>query len=289
MTTEQAAGHPPGRRRGAPAALLTACHPAPALLVTAVCVALAASWGRSAEQVAVIGSAALAGQLSVGWCNDRVDVVRDRAAGRRDKPLAAGRLRPGTVSAAAVAALAACVPLSLAAGRAAGTAHLAAVACAWAYNLWLKRTVWSALPYAVAFALLPAFVSLGLPGRPWPPVWVWAAGALLGVGAHAANVLPDIRADLAAGVRGLPQRLGPRRSRALTAAALLAASAALLIGPPGPLGPAGWAALALTGALSVAAGALPGAEGAGRTPFLAALAVAAVDVALLVLRGSPLR
>jgi 4-hydroxybenzoate polyprenyltransferase len=117
---------------------------------------------------------------------------------------------------------------------------------------------------------------------------VLAAGALLGVGAHAANVLPDVDADLAAGVRGLPQRLGVRGARAVAACALLAASALLLAGPPGALGPVGWGALALTGALSVAAVAVPRADSAHRTPFLAALAVAAVDVVLLVARGSRL-
>ncbi len=288
MPTDQAAPPAADRLPRLPAALLMACHPAPALLVTAVATALAVSSGRTAHGVLAVGLGTLTGQLSVGWSNDRVDLARDTAAGRRDKPLVGGGVRPGAVTAAALLALAACVPLSLAAGAAAGAAHLVGVGSAWAYNLWLKRTAWSPLPYAVAFGLLPAFVSLGLPGHPWPPAWALAAGALLGVGAHAANVLPDIDADLAAGVRGLPQRLGARRSRFVTAGALLAASAALLAGPPGPLGAAGWAALALTAALSVAAGTVPRADGAARTPFLAALAVAAVDVTLLVLRGSRL-
>ncbi|KIF06238.1 membrane protein, partial [Streptomyces sp. RSD-27] len=74
------------------------------------------------------------GQLSVGWCNDRVDLRRDRAAGRRDKPLATGGVPAGAVTAAALTALALCVPLSLAAGPAAGAAHLVGVAAAWAYN-----------------------------------------------------------------------------------------------------------------------------------------------------------
>ena len=285
-TAAPAATVPTGPRTGA-AALLMACHPAPALLVTAVAAALALSCGRGAGGSTLVALAVLAGQLSVGWSNDRVDLERDRAAGRGDKPLAGGAVRPGTVTAGALTALAVCVPLSLACGAAAGAAHLAGVVSAWGYNLGLKRTPLSWVPYALAFGLLPAFVSLGLPGHPWPPAWALAAGAALGVGAHAANVLPDIDADLAAGVRGLPQRLGERWSRLLTAGALLTASGALLIGPPGPLGAAGLGALALTGVLSVAA-ALPAAGGMRRTPFLATLGVAAVDVALLVLRGSRL-
>ena len=39
---------------------------------------------------ALVVAAVLAGQLSVGWSNDLVDVGRDRRAGRTDKPLATG-------------------------------------------------------------------------------------------------------------------------------------------------------------------------------------------------------
>ena len=288
MSSDRAVLVPAGAPHRRAPALLLAAHPAPALLVTAVAVALSVSWGRSAAGCAVAGAAVLAGQLSVGWCNDRVDLARDREAGRRDKPLTRGELTPRAVSVAAVAALLTCVPLSLAAGRAAGAVHLAGVAAGWAYDLRLKRTVLSWLPYALAFGLLPAFVSLGLPGGPWPPGWATAAGALLGVGAHTANVLPDIGDDLAAGVRGLPQRMGARRARAVTGCSLGAASAVLVLGPSGTPGPAGWAALGGTVALSAAAAALPGTDGR-RLPFLAVLAVAAADVLLLVARGSGAR
>jgi 4-hydroxybenzoate polyprenyltransferase len=263
--------------------LLGACHPAPAVSVSVLITVLAVASGRDTVGCLLVGAAVLTGQLSVGWSNDRVDLARDRRAGRGDKPLARGDVRPGTVSAAAVCALAACVPLSLASGVLAGTAHVAGVAAAWAYNLGLKRTVLSWLPYALGFGLLPAFVTLGLPGHPWPAAWVLTAGALIGVGAHATNVLPDIGDDLAAGVRGLPQRLGRRGARSLAACALLGASAALILGPPGAPGAVGWSAFGATGALSVAAVTLPAT--ATRLPFLATIGVAAVDVGLLVVHG----
>lgn len=258
-------------------------------MVTALVAALAAVSGASAAHCVLLGAAVLSGQLSVGWCNDAVDAPRDTAAARRDKPLAAGAAGRGAIAAAAGCALAACVPLSLAVGRLAGAAHLAGVAAAWAYNLGVKRTAASWLPYALAFGLLPAFVTLGLPGHPWPPAWALAAGALLGVGAHVTNVLPDIDADLAAGVRGLPQRLGRRRCRVLGPLPLLAASAVLVFGPPGPAGPAGWAALALTGTLAAATTATPaGPAEASRLPFLTTLVLAVTAVALLVLHGGSL-
>lgn len=181
-----------------------------------------------------------------------------------------------------------CVPLSLANGILAGTAHLIGVAAAWAYNLGVKATPFSWLPYALAFGLLPAFVTLGLPGHPWPPGWLTAAGALLGVGAHFTNVLPDIDTDLAAGIRGLPQRLGRHRSRSAAALSLLAASVVLVLGPPGAPGATGWAGLTATGALALATALPLGTDPRSRLPFLTTLGLAAVDVALLLLRGSSL-
>ena len=110
-----------------------------------------------------------------------------------------------------------------------------AVSGGWAYNLGLKRTWASPVPYAVSFALLTCFVTLGLDGSPWPPPWAVAAGALLGVGAHFLNVVPDVDDDLADGVRGLPQRIGARAS-AVTGAVLMAAAAALAVTRPGRAG-----------------------------------------------------
>ncbi|NEC43674.1 UbiA family prenyltransferase, partial [Streptomyces sp. SID8016] len=145
--------------------------------------------------------------LSVGWCNDAYDARRDARAGRRGKPASDGTVRTGAVWAAAGIALALCVPLSLACGGLAGAVHLAAVAVAWLYNLRLKATALSWLPYMSGFGLLPAAVTLTLPGQPWPRWWTVAAGALLGLAAHLADTLPDIAADRAAGVTGLPHRL----------------------------------------------------------------------------------
>ncbi|MET9958435.1 UbiA family prenyltransferase [Streptomyces sp. NPDC006326] len=274
---------PAGARPAAAVALLKACHPLPTAAVTLFTAALAAAVGRDLPGAVFTVAAVAAGQLSVGWCNDRVDLRRDVATGRRDKPLVAGAVRPGVVTAAALTALLLCVPLSLAAGVPAGCAHLCGVAAAWAYNLRLKSTAWSWFPYALAFGLLPAFVTLGLPGTPWPPAWLTAAAALLGAGAHVANVLPDFDDDLATGVAGLPHRLGPRRAAAVGGLLVLGSTAALVLGPPGRVGPYGWALLALT-----AAGVLGTSGRRGRVPFLAVLAVAAADVTLLLVRGAGL-
>ncbi|MFE5107329.1 UbiA family prenyltransferase [Streptomyces sp. NPDC056663] len=283
----EAAARAGGLGRGALALLLSA-HPAPALAVTALITALGVAAGRDAFGSCLVALAVLTGQLSVGWSNDRIDLARDTAAHRRDKPLVAGAVQMRSVSVAACAALVLCAPLSLANGAAAGGAHLIGVAAAWSYNLGVKRTRWSWLPYALAFGLLPAFLTLALPGHPWPAAWVVAAGALLGVGAHFTNVLPDIDTDLAAGVRGLPHRLGRRRSRTAAALALLAASAVLVLGPPGPPDAMGWSGLAVTGALAVVLCLPLDTSPDSRLPFLATLGLAGADIALLVARGTSL-
>ncbi|MEU4833443.1 UbiA family prenyltransferase [Streptosporangium sp. NPDC023615] len=286
MTTSRSSNPGPEPALRAVPGLLLACHPAPTVAVTVLVTALAVASGRDAAGCALVAAAVLTGQLSVGWCNDAVDAARDAAAGRTDKPVAGGAVSGRAVWAAAFTALALCVPLSLASGPAAGAVHLVGVAAAWAYDLGLKATVLSWLPYAVGFGSLPAFVTLGLPGHPWPAWWVVLAAALLGCGAHLANVLPDIPADLAGGVRGWPQRLGAGRVRALIPLPLLAATAVLVLGPGRPPGAGEWAALAAAAVLAAGGPALGRAS--PRVPFAAAIAVAAVDVVLLLARGTAL-
>ena len=267
--------------------LVRACHPEPTAAVTAVAAALAASVGRGRAGTLAVTAAVLAGQLSIGWMNDYLDRDRDVRSGRPDKPVVAGRLAPATLRGATMAAALAVVPLSLLSGPAAGGLHLAAVASAWAYNLRLKATALSVLPYVISFGLLPAFVTAGLPGRPVVG-WLVAAGALLGAGAHFANVLPDIEDDLATGVRGLPHRIGPAGSRVAAAVLLAAASVVLAVAPPGPPGGLGAGAVAVAVVCGVGAPVL-GRRPGSRAAFLGVLVVAAVDVALLVASGASVR
>jgi 4-hydroxybenzoate polyprenyltransferase len=259
-----------------PAALLGAAHPGPALAVTVLAALLAIAMDLPASRVVLVTAAVLCGQLSIGWSNDLVDLRRDRAVGRTDKPLAVGTVSPRAVAVACGVAVALCVPLSLACGVVAGLVHLVCVACGWAYNVGLKATVWSWAPYAAAFGLLPVYVWLaGDPGG-GPPLWIPAAAACLGVGAHLLNVLPDIDDDRATGVLGLPHRLGARRLPAAAVAVLATGSVLVLLGAAVPT----WAAVA--GLVVVAGLGLVVLRGTGRTPFVAAVGIALLDAVLLV-------
>jgi 4-hydroxybenzoate polyprenyltransferase len=207
-----------------------ATHAGPTAAVVAFTVALALAVGLGWRTL-LVAAAVLAGQLSIGWCNDLVDAGRDRRASRREKPLLRGVVSERGLLAGSVAAAALTVPLSLLAGVLAGVAHLVGVACGWAYDLGLKRTPASPLPYFVAFALVPtSFVVLALPGPVWPRPAVVVASGLLGVSAHFTNAVKDLEADAATGVRGLPQRIGPRWSGAVSGTLLLTGSVLLLAG-----------------------------------------------------------
>ena len=255
--------------------------------MTAVSGALAASSGRDLRGVVAVAAAVLAGQLSVGWCNDYVDHDRDRHSNRQGKPVAAGEISARTVGVAAVTALLLCVPLSLLSGLLPGLLHIVAVLSAWAYDIRLKSTAQSVVPYVVSFGLLPAFIVLGQPGADGVPAWLVAGAALLGAGAHFANVLPDLDDDLRTGVRGLPHRLGARVSRILAALLLLAASVVLAVGPPGPPGWGGFAA-PLIAAAALIIGFTLETRTSSRAMFRAVLVVALLDVALLLMYGPTL-
>src|SRR5674476_1428464 len=130
--------------------------------------------------------------------------------------------RAGCAGIAAVAALILTLTLSGALGWPGGGAALVIVLCGWLYNLGLKATALSWLPYAIAFGMLPAAATLSASQPRWPATWALTAGALLGVAAHLANVLPDLGEDAATGIRGLPHRLGAKTTALAGAGILLA-------------------------------------------------------------------
>jgi 4-hydroxybenzoate polyprenyltransferase len=275
--------------RSRPWALLKASHPEPGAAVTCALTLLAVGVGHRGWSLAGVAAAVGATQLSVGWVNDWLDADRDLRTGRTDKPIASGAVRRRTVGVAGLLASLAIPLLGLPFGPAAAACITVIGVFALLYDWPLKFTAFSVLPYLVAFGLLPAFVVLALPGDRLPPAWLVAAGALLGGGAHFANVLPDLADDEATGVRGLPHRIGARGSRVAAAALLLAATVVLVLGPPGP--PSWWGVAAVVTAavvLPVGSYAASTALRRGARPvamFRSVLVVALLDVLLLIVSG----
>jgi len=270
-------------------ALVRSTHPGPGAAVTVVAVLLGVAVGLEPWRVAVLGVAILFDQVSVGLSNDWIDAERDRAVGRSDKPVALGQIGARTVRNIALASAVVSVLLTLPLGVPATVVHLVTLVSAWAYNAGLKNSPLSVLPYAVSFGLLPAIASLARPVPVLPAWWVYAAGALLGVAAHFANVLPDLDDDRRTGIRGLPHRLGLRASILITWVALLLGAVAVTVGVSE--GPAGIPVFALVGLLVSLVISILGTvaalrRGVGRWLFRLVILAALVDVAMLVLAGT---
>ncbi|MEO6533206.1 MAG: UbiA family prenyltransferase [Pseudolysinimonas sp.] len=277
------------RASGRVAALLRSTHPGPGLAVTVVAVLLGVAVGLEPWRVVVLGAALLFDQASVGLSNDWIDAERDRAVGRTDKPVALGQIGVGTVRAAACITAAAAILLTLPLGLVATAVHAVSLASAWSYNALLKNSPLSLLPYVVSFGLLPSIASLARPLPVLPAWWVFAAGALLGIAAHFANVLPDLDDDRRTGIRGLPHRLGLRPSIVITWVALLLGAVAVAVGVAD--GHGGIPIFAIVGLLislliAVTGLVLAMRRGVGRWLFRLVIVAALVDVAMLVLAGT---
>lgn len=205
---------------------ILASHAGPTAVVTVVSYLLASSLLPIFSSIG-IAVTVFSGQLIVGWSNDLVDVHQDLMAGRKRKPLVSGLIMPSLlykflwIDLLAVTALSLFGPM----GFKGGSLHLLAVGSGVSYNFYFKRTKFSWLPYAISFGALPAVVILA--DNRTPPSWILASGALLGVAAHFANVVPDIESDRILEIKGLPQIIGERPARIIAVLALLSASGLL--------------------------------------------------------------
>jgi 4-hydroxybenzoate polyprenyltransferase len=170
----------------------------------------------------VIAFGVFCGQLVVGWSNDVIDYQDDLLHNRQKKPLVSGQisLRLLQNSLRFVLPIAIIVNLFGPLGFVGGGLSVFAIGWAVAYNFYFKFTIFSWLPYAIAFAALPSCMALSK-GQ-MPALWMWLGGALLGSAAHFLNVIKDMEQDKASGIKGLPQRFGTRAS--LVAAIVLIAT-----------------------------------------------------------------
>jgi 4-hydroxybenzoate polyprenyltransferase len=214
-------------------ALVRIVHPAPALAVIVLSAVLGAillvQTGQPIGAAWVASVAGVAGsQIFTGATNDLVDRGRDAAAGRLDKPLAAGDASPGTAVWVASFGLAVLVAACLRLSPTFTVLGLAATGSALAYNLWLSRTPASVIPYLVSFAILPIWVAVGVGVDPARVAAAPLLVAPFAAAAHLANAVRDFDADATLGSRNLAQVLG--RDRALRAAWLLTMAVGLAVG-----------------------------------------------------------
>ena len=205
---------------------LRAAHFGPTVIVTT------ASFLLSLSQYSIIDSlrvaiAIFAGQLVVGWSNDFIDAPLDIAAHRTKKPIVSKEINPEQLKGSIVFALVAAVLLSLFSplGLTGTLIHFLGILSATFYNLKLKSTIISPLPYIVSFGALPWAIYLPVGNQ--PPLWLFIDFMLIAVAFHFFNVLKDFQWDINQGVLGLPQRLG--RNVSLFISISLVVSAVLVL------------------------------------------------------------
>ena len=200
--------------------LANASHFGPSLLVTALSYFFAQLYWQPGSAL-IIALGFFSGQLIVGWSNDLIDYADDLSHQRMNKPLVAGLISRKFLQ----SWLAVMIPVALVInlfgplGFVGGGLSIFAIVWALGYNFYFKFNIFSPLPYAVAFAILPSCMAFSQDKT--PPTWMWLGGALFGMAAHFLNVLKDMDQDHASGIKGLPQRCG--KTGSIIAATILIA------------------------------------------------------------------
>ena len=208
--------------------LLKAAHFGPTLIVTAISFGFALNYWWEGPAY-VIAFSVFTGQLVVGWSNDLNDFDDDLKHQRSKKPLVSGLITKEYLQ----KWLRFMVPFSFVAnlfgplGIKGGSVYMLGIACGVAYNFYFKFSALSPLPYAIAFAALPASVAISKDVN--PPLWMLFGGALFGMAAHFINVIKDMDQDQASGIKGLPQRLGKAKSIAAAVVLIALGVAALIV------------------------------------------------------------
>ncbi|MEX2159840.1 MAG: UbiA family prenyltransferase [Dehalococcoidia bacterium] len=192
-------------------------HPFPVALNVAATIGLAtiANEGIPAGSTLVrLAGAMFCAQAAIGASNDYCDRDLD-AETKPYKPIVQGLLEPRTAlllagGAALVAGVLAATfgPLSLAVGAIGLAAGLA-------YNVRLKRSILSPVPFMIALPALPFWVWVSLDRFSSELWWLIPFAPLAGLAVHLSNTLPDIAADRRAGVRGLAHTIGADATRRL--------------------------------------------------------------------------
>src|SRR5438552_2656689 len=178
-------------------------HPGPSLLVTATFVAVSALAARaapSALHALHLAGAMLPIQFAIGAANDVVDRGGD-AATEPYKPLVRGAMSVPSATAAAVVLAAAGLVSAATINPLTGALCVLGLAAGLSYDLGLRRTVLSVVPWWAGFALLPlaAFAAAGVTTARL--LWLLPLTALVALGLHLANGAPDVEGDRRVGRR----------------------------------------------------------------------------------------
>jgi 4-hydroxybenzoate polyprenyltransferase len=207
-------------------ALIRLAHPLPTTLNAVVAAGLTLVAGGRVDQAALAAITMLGIHTSIGALNDLLDRGTDH--GRVEKPLATGEVSERT--ARTVIATGAAIGLGAASMLGALSLQIAALGATlgYLYDVGIKRTWASFLPFAFGVALIPLFAWSAAGREPSLHILLLSVAAIPGGSALALqNALADFSLDVAAGMRSVVVRIGERNAR--VAAALLHSTAWLII------------------------------------------------------------
>jgi 4-hydroxybenzoate polyprenyltransferase len=173
-------------------------------------------------------------QASIGTLNDLVDNGRDRGH-KPGKPLPRGLVPIPAAWAIAAGGLLLGLALSFAVRPILVVIAVAGVATGYVYDLRLKASRWSWLPFTIGIPLLPVYAWLGATGRLPAAFLVLVPLAVMGGAALAlANELADDERDRGAGVETSVGALGRARAwrlgAGLQALVAVVAAGSLIVG-----------------------------------------------------------
>jgi 4-hydroxybenzoate polyprenyltransferase len=203
-----------GSRGNSLYALIGLFHPVPVLLTLlgAGLFALVAAGGRiQAAMLFLILATLLFSQIAIAVFNDICDRKLDAVA-RPGRAFPRRLIRPTT--AMWIVTASALVSLVLSSRLGLESLFMVAIGTGFglAYSLAFKRSIWSWMPFAVAFPLLPVWIIHTVDPRVSDPWTVFAIGIPVAVAIHIADSIPDVEADRRAASSGIAVRLGTGKS-----------------------------------------------------------------------------
>ncbi|MFL5769839.1 MAG: UbiA family prenyltransferase [Chloroflexota bacterium] len=212
-TSDSAARTRRGAGLGARAVgLVRLTHPFPSVLDGIATAALAAIAGAAAPDAVRLGLGMTALQAAIGAVNDVVDAPSD-AVGKPSKPIPSGLVPLRLAATVAVAAAGIGLVLSAAAGWGTAAIAVGVLAIGLSYDVWLKGTAWSWLPFAVGIPVLPVYAWYGGVGAlPAAFSVLIPAAVAAGAGLAIGNARADLERDVGSGVSSIATRLGSRRA-----------------------------------------------------------------------------
>jgi 4-hydroxybenzoate polyprenyltransferase len=206
------------------------------LIGTAAFALLAAGPRIEGQTLALILAIVMCSQVAIAVFNDICDQDLD-AARTPARALPQGAIRQSTAFLLVVVSTGVCLTVSAQLGLASLLMVALGTGLGLAYSVWLKRSAWSWLPFAVAFPLLPAWI-IHVLAPDAHLVWtLFVIGVPVAVSIHLADSIPDVEWDRRSASRGAAVRLGVRKAFAvcrilLTAGATLALAMSPLTARP---------------------------------------------------------